>query len=221
MCFSYGDDELTWGPDPPLTPLGQTQAAEVGAIWQQELACEPAIPKPTVYYCSPLRRTAATLETTFRGVLDIDDRVRVRENLREKLDAHTPDKRMPMSVMRSEHPTWPVETKAVEDDIYWKHDWAESFEEYSVRAGLIVKEIFEDANQCKYGLHAIENWLINDHQVSRSLPTKASSKASYITSAILSLNLLLGVSIDMHCLHSPLTGLIGAFGVLLRRAVKG
>jgi len=148
MCFQHGDGELTWGPDPPLSNLGKKQAAAVGERWREEFQCLPPIPKPTSFYCSPLRRAAQTLSITFSDVMDINKLVKVRENLREKLDAHTPDQRMNMSVMRDENPDWPVESGAVNEDVYWKEDWVETFEEYSKRAGLIVEEIFKGHDQC-------------------------------------------------------------------------
>jgi broad specificity phosphatase PhoE len=149
MCFKYGDDELQWGPDAELTLLGEEQARSVGSIWRKELQSCPPVPRPTLFYCSPLRRTAKTLGLTFQDVLDIDDSVMVREKLREKLDCHTPDQRMDMKVMRGEHPSWPIEEDASEEDKLWFRDQAETFEEYRARAGEVVEEIFSRTDRCK------------------------------------------------------------------------
>lgn len=150
MCFKYGDGELLWGPDAELTPTGEQQARSVGSVWRKELQSCPPIPKPTLFYCSPLRRTAKTLSLTFQGILDIDDSVMIREKLREKLDCHTPDKRMNIKVMRSEHSNWPIEEDASEEDTLWSRDQPETFQEYRARAGDVVEEIFSRTDRCKH-----------------------------------------------------------------------
>jgi len=105
--------------------------------------------------------------------MDINKLVKVRENLREKLDAHTPDQRMNMSVMRDENPDWPVESGAVNEDVYWKEDWVETFEEYSKRAGFIVEEVFKGHDKCTTDCEDV--WLIY-HQASLSPLMKGSYK---------------------------------------------
>lgn len=51
---------MTWGPDPPLTPLGISQALEVNRVWKEELSLEDGegARLPDVVWTSPLRRAA-------------------------------------------------------------------------------------------------------------------------------------------------------------------
>lgn len=58
-----GDGELTWGPDPLLTPLGESQARDAHKAWQAETSM--GIPTPEKCFCSPLRRALDTWKTTF------------------------------------------------------------------------------------------------------------------------------------------------------------
>ncbi|CAE6520537.1 unnamed protein product [Rhizoctonia solani] len=73
-----GNRDMTWGPDAKLTPLGETQAKEVNALWKEELS-RPGdpVPLPTKLFSSPLARALATLDLTFKDILpngeDIDD----------------------------------------------------------------------------------------------------------------------------------------------------
>lgn len=56
------DGNMTWGPDPPLTPLGISQALEVNRVWKEELSLEmkeeARARLPDVVWTSPLRRAA-------------------------------------------------------------------------------------------------------------------------------------------------------------------
>lgn len=58
-----GDGELTWGPDPLLTPLGESQARDAHKAWKAETPA--GIPTPEKCFCSPLRRALDTWKDTF------------------------------------------------------------------------------------------------------------------------------------------------------------
>lgn len=61
---------MTWGPDPQLTPLGEGQAREACSIWNlllDEKNSDPP-PLPTMFFSSPLIRSAKTLELSFAGL---------------------------------------------------------------------------------------------------------------------------------------------------------
>ncbi len=64
----YGDEEMTWGPDPLLTPLGHVQAADAHQAWLAEIP--HGIPQPERHYVSPLKRALDTWAVTFgvRGI---------------------------------------------------------------------------------------------------------------------------------------------------------
>lgn len=74
-----GDGHIAWGPDPLLTPLGESQAAAARTAWRKELA--DGAPLPTKFLVSPLRRALDTWKITFaeapageRPVLDSHQR---------------------------------------------------------------------------------------------------------------------------------------------------
>lgn len=70
VCSSYwsklnGDSEMTWGPDPLLTPTGIDQARDARAAWKKELPF--GIPVPRRHYSSPLKRALDTWKVVFVG----------------------------------------------------------------------------------------------------------------------------------------------------------
>lgn len=81
--------EEPWGPDPQLTALGISQALAVNAAWKREL--KAGAPLPEVLYSSPLRRSAATLELTWRDILIEPKGMRpiFKEMARETIGLHT------------------------------------------------------------------------------------------------------------------------------------
>lgn len=68
-----GDGELTWGPDPELTPLGEDQGRNINAAWRMQLAHASqnldAAPLPTKLFSSPFKRSCKTLQLTYEGIL--------------------------------------------------------------------------------------------------------------------------------------------------------
>ena len=61
-----GDDELAWGPDPLLTPIGVAQAVAAQQAWKTEAS--HGIPEPEIHYLSPLKRALDTWKATFLDV---------------------------------------------------------------------------------------------------------------------------------------------------------
>lgn len=61
----FADDEIVWGPDPELTPLGEEQAQGAKDAWMRER--QAGIPLPEAMYCSPFRRAIRTCHITFGG----------------------------------------------------------------------------------------------------------------------------------------------------------
>ena len=60
-----GEGELVWGPDPLLTPFGESQALEARAAWEEEISA--GIPTPQKFYSSPHKRALDTWTLTFAG----------------------------------------------------------------------------------------------------------------------------------------------------------
>lgn len=75
-----GDGELTWGPDPLLTPLGSAQAADVRELWRVER--QYGVPVPEVHLLSPLRRALDTWNITFLSLPEDTGRRTDEEDLR-------------------------------------------------------------------------------------------------------------------------------------------
>lgn len=56
---------MTWGPDPPLTPLGIEQALSARSSWREEIPF--GIPLPDACYVSPLQRALQTWGLIYNG----------------------------------------------------------------------------------------------------------------------------------------------------------
>jgi broad specificity phosphatase PhoE len=69
-----GDGEgAVWGPDPPLTALGEGQARAVrDALQASQQSSDPA-PLPTALFASPLQRSAYTAALAYAGTLLAED----------------------------------------------------------------------------------------------------------------------------------------------------
>ncbi|CAE6414689.1 unnamed protein product [Rhizoctonia solani] len=164
-----GDGKITWGPDAKLTPLGETQAGEVNALWKQELS-RPGdpVPLPTKLFSSPLARALATLDLTFKGVLPEDENDPTRnplvlevlqldfgtthtthrklciQNLREALAPYTSDHRSSKTEIQKAYPAFRFEETFTEKDELWGESVYESNKEFSLRMKATLDHIFTD-----------------------------------------------------------------------------
>jgi broad specificity phosphatase PhoE len=152
-----GDGELTWGPDPRLTPIGEEQARSAHAAWKRELL--RGVPVPQRFYCSPLTRAIRTLELTFEGVLPSHLKPVILENCREHNGAHSCDKRRAKSAVQSEFPNFVFEEGFEEEDVSWtsKRETRENMER---RAKLVLDRIFQDNHDDTYiSVTAHSGWI--------------------------------------------------------------
>ncbi|TCD64490.1 hypothetical protein EIP91_004018 [Steccherinum ochraceum] len=132
-----GDDELTWGTDPLLTPLGKVQALDARKAFPAENSAGILLPQRC--YASPLKRALDTWRITFNGdgeggegVLEEEKRkVLVLENCREEYGIHTCDLRSPLSSLRALYPppTYTFESSFTEDHPVWRKDERETKED--------------------------------------------------------------------------------------------
>ncbi|KAI0345470.1 phosphoglycerate mutase-like protein [Trametopsis cervina] len=136
-----GDNEITWGPDPLLTPLGLEQARDARNAWQQEIPF--SIPVPKRHYASPLKRALDTWKTTFA---DDGWSVTVLENCREEYGEHTCDKRSSLSHLQSVYPapTYSFESGFSEEDPVWTAEERESKAHVVTRALTVLNTCFAD-----------------------------------------------------------------------------
>lgn len=74
--YQTGDGELTWGPDPELTPLGHEQTKAVHTAWVAERAAGAPVNKDTGeirWFCSPLQRTCQTMVNSWGDMLGVPE----------------------------------------------------------------------------------------------------------------------------------------------------
>lgn len=126
-----GDGEITWGPDPELTPLGEGQARSVNAAWHHQLERasqgQDAAPLPTRLFSSPFKRSCKTLELTFQGILLPPSPQKsvpsplIKEDLREQYgDDHEAVHRSPRSTIEKNFPGYQIEEGLTEEDERFK-----------------------------------------------------------------------------------------------------
>jgi len=152
-----GDGELTWGPDPRLTPIGEEQAHSAHAAWEREL--RNGAPVPQRFYCSPLTRAIHTLELTFENILPTHMKPFILENCREMVGEHTCDKRKTRSEIEAEFPNVVFEDGFEEDDVLWTPE-RESDESVEKRAKLILDRIFQYDHENTYiSVTAHSGWI--------------------------------------------------------------
>lgn len=90
--YLNNDDQITWGPDPELTPLGKSQAQAVNRCWVAEAPLGAPIKSEEMrWYVSPMIRTGQTLEESWGALLGRAPEV--WEDWREVYGGHTCDKR--------------------------------------------------------------------------------------------------------------------------------
>ncbi|WFD04969.1 hypothetical protein MVES1_000294 [Malassezia vespertilionis] len=124
LAQQCGDDDMVWGPDPFLTPLGEQQAAAVHDAFADELQRADAPPLPNVFCSSPLSRSLDTLHGTWRGIVPRNTPVHVYEGLREVLGKHTCDRRASRHTIErrfSRHGIFPLHFSMPfeEEDMLW------------------------------------------------------------------------------------------------------
>lgn len=123
-----------WGPDPPLTKVGEGQAKDANEKWQKELKnLQDPVPIPTLFFSSPMIRSARTLQLTYDGIVwpatngqdnksaisPIQTRPHILECLREDFkDRHTCDERSKRSTISAswEPFNWTIDATMDEED---------------------------------------------------------------------------------------------------------
>jgi len=138
-----GDSEITWGPDPQLTPLGEQQAQEAHAAWHKERRF--GIPLPEKLYTSPLTRAIRTHQVTFDDTLHPSrPKTIIVENMREHNGVHTCDKQRTRSDIHAAFPEYDFEEGFAEKDELWTSDYRETHDDIDRRARLVLDMIFHN-----------------------------------------------------------------------------
>ncbi|KDR77515.1 hypothetical protein GALMADRAFT_224840 [Galerina marginata CBS 339.88] len=144
-----GDGEITWGPDPLLTPLGKAQARDIQSEWRTEASS--GLSPPDTRYCSPLSRALDTCDIMFEDVYkEHPGPVLVVENCREENGAHTCDKRNSRSYIATYKPHFEIEKNLTEFDELWHPTIRETKPEIAARALKVLDMIFENDPQASF-----------------------------------------------------------------------
>ncbi|KAH9964461.1 phosphoglycerate mutase-like protein [Russula dissimulans] len=151
-----GDDRLTWGPDPRLTPLGEQQARDAHAAWRREI--DHGVPVPQTFYCSPLSRALRTLELTFEGILPTNLKPIILENCREHYGRHSCDKRSTRQAIASEFPNFVFEEGFEEEDVLFTAE-RETEEHLQGRGKLVLDRIFQNKDDTYVSVTAHAGWI--------------------------------------------------------------
>lgn len=139
--FLTGDEELTWGPDPELTPLGIAQAQAVHRCWQLQAPLGAPISAAEMrWYVSPLTRTAQTLLYSWGDLLaGVPE---CWEDWREIYGSHTCDRRLSRSYVQKRFPGFAIEEGFAEEDELWKVGERETDEHMQVRMRRAMDRVF-------------------------------------------------------------------------------
>lgn len=107
------------------------------------------MPVPGAWVVSPLMRCLHTCDLTWSDAQRGNEGFRpvVREMAREVMGVHTCDRRSSLSTIRKRYPAWPVEAGFAEEDVLWRADHRETFDEHDVRTRKLLDEIFWGAGE--------------------------------------------------------------------------
>ncbi|KAL9938019.1 hypothetical protein V8E36_003564 [Tilletia maclaganii] len=145
--FLNGDGELVWGPDPPLTKLGEQQADDVNEEWRLRLHnpnSDDAPPFPERLYVSPFTRALETARRTYKGLEGAPRPQLILEGLRETIGGHTCDMRSPKGIIaqRFPAPDFTFEPGFAEGDMLFSPISRETDEEVVDRLRETLSRIF-------------------------------------------------------------------------------
>ena len=140
--FLDGYDGMHWA-DALLTPVGQQQARDVHALWEQQL--KEGIPVPERWYVSPLTRTIETADLSFQTLSLPADRPYkpyVVELLREALGVHTCDRRSTKTQIERNFPHLTFEPGFSDPDPLWEEDYREPGSARRYRLATFLDDVF-------------------------------------------------------------------------------
>lgn len=157
-----GDGNITWGPDPDLTPLGEEQAKRNNIAWKKQI--EKGVPLPQSFYGSPFKRALDTYRYTWSDINTSKKPLRsnsdgstdgahgaattnsvplIVEDLRETIGVHTCDKRSTKTQIHARYPTYEFEKGFTEEDVLWTETHRETPSEQNVRTRRFLDRLFE------------------------------------------------------------------------------
>lgn len=140
--FLDGYDGLVWA-DAQLTPVGQQQAKDVNALWEEQL--KEGLPAPETYYVSPLTRTIQTADLSFQTLslpAGKPYKPYIRELLREALGVHTCDRRSTKTQIENAFPHVTFEPNFSNPDPLWEADYREPASARRYRLATFLDDIF-------------------------------------------------------------------------------
>lgn len=136
------DGEITWAPDPKLTPLGEDQAKENHELWKKEILL--GAPIPSKFYVSPMQRSMNTSYITWKGIRPDDIVCKVKESLRETVGINLCDKRSPKSTIDERFSKFGFDAGEISEDDQMYGIVNESLSDHSVRVNGFLQGLFEE-----------------------------------------------------------------------------
>lgn len=125
---------------------GREQAKALGTFFAEGVT-DKGFPVPDTVYTSPLSRCLETSKLVFKDVMERHGqafRPKVRELLRERLTAHTCDRRRSREWIIATYPDYEIEAGLADEDGLWQADRLESTAEHVARTQRLLEGIWRD-----------------------------------------------------------------------------
>ncbi|GMG20329.1 unnamed protein product [Ambrosiozyma monospora] len=137
-----GDGNMTWGPDPNLTPKGIEQAKNNSVLIKSLIKDD--FPLPQAFYSSPFTRCADTLNYTWYDIALATGYARpvIKEVLREVIGFGTPDLRRDRAYLEERYPDFDFEANFQFNDTLYTPDWSETYAGLKWRGRFFLDDIF-------------------------------------------------------------------------------
>lgn len=130
-------------------------------VFWQDASSTLRLPLPGAHYSSPHARCLQTCELSFSGMALPSGEIApfkpvVRELIRERLGAHTCDRRGTRTWIRDNYPSFAVEDDFPEQDELWQPNVRETLAEHAVRVEAFLDDLFtnESATICSITAHS-------------------------------------------------------------------
>lgn len=153
-CKLTNDDEITWAPDPKLTPKGESQAIINNKAWKQQI--KNGCPIPTAFFVSPLNRSSTTLVKTWNEIIINEENeeedsipITVVEKVRETLGIHLCNERSTKTIINNNFKkfNFKFENNFTENDELFNLKYKntkETLSQHCLRIEDFLQELFEN-----------------------------------------------------------------------------
>ncbi|GME84621.1 unnamed protein product [Ambrosiozyma monospora] len=138
-----GDGNMTWGPDPYLTPNGEAVAQNNSVLIKSLIKDD--FPLPQAFYSSPFTRCADTLNYTWYDIALAPGYVTpvFKEVLREQIGGGTSELRRDRAYLEERYPGWDFEANFPYNDTMYSPDWDETNAGMQWRGRFFLDDMFQ------------------------------------------------------------------------------